>query len=410
MEIYYPEHYGNTNQSLVGEKLNVSISAPTVFSDYITADMVTNYPNGYSVITTRIFDALQQEALATNSSGEVVHNSAVLDRNQKAKVRVWLTRGTNVTSVARGEIWDIVPNGSAILYQFNTNAPDISSMKSMEVDDPRLNKVGDYWREHASGNSFGAKNSISQPNPTASPQQDTDANGKCSDFSLFMPPPRNTPGNLKGVVSSVAEIGRINTGVENASNSAARGVGWRTIRLQPTSSGDSEIPDSALLDLFTVPASTSNSSIYFPATNVAAGRINLNTSIAPYFTNSKTQPLVALAAGGNLSISNIVTHTLAAGGRTFGYSNFYKFPGELAEIAGISSTGESSETNLLPIVGLATTRSTVFRIYTVGQSIQQTPNGTLRINATKSVETVVEAVGTGSSTRFRSVSWRENPF
>jgi hypothetical protein len=190
---------------------------------------------------------------------------------------------------------------------------------------------------------------------------------------MHMPPPKGTPG-ARGSVGSVAELGYLPTGIETSTN----GVPYRSLRLQPTPAAQRTLPpDWALLDFFAAPLSTNLPSLYLTRTNTVAGRISLNAGLP--FTNNpaltRLAPIQALlaASGGTLTnaTANVAAMTLAANGTNYG-APIYLSPGEIAEIQGVADTGEASETNLQQVVDLATTQSGVFRIYSLGQAVQQT--------------------------------------
>ena len=411
-ELYLPSHYGIAtfpiaNQHTVG----VQLSGSTVLSGHvITAAEVTPsdlLAGNYAVITTPIF--AMKEALPDENGAY----PPVSTNNPRVRIYFSQTGG--------GDIWEQGNGtGSPIPISLAPAAtrPLVTSVdvRSTEIDDPRINKRLIDWKMRGTGNSFGGQNSIwKQATNVAAgqPPQDRDG-GDYSDYSLSMPPPKGVVGNEYGVVASVSELGRVGTGIESTTNPLSP-VQWRTLRLQPTTASDSDIPDWALMDLFMAPVvpTPDTTNIIFPVPNSTAGRVNLNTLVQPYGTNSKRAPLVSVLQGASTSVNlsnvveNVMTHTLANNGRSFGTTNFFKSVGEIAEIRGVSDGGESTEQNMRNIVGLANVRSGVFRVFVVGQSIQQTPNGQLLISATKSVETVLESTGVGG--RFRSVTWRENP-
>lgn len=414
-ELYLPRDYGISSFKIAGNKIGFQMSggttilpgsitnngSGTVYDEVIASSEVTGdpmTPGSYAVVTTPVFPLVQESTgrrLGTNSM----------------TIRTYFGSSLGIWEQGNG-------TGSGVIYPLPavprpTFDDPLVQVKSMEVDDPRINKTRNDWRLNTTGNTFGAQNSIWKSSPQVSPQQDKDSDGLTfSDHSLTMPPPKGQPGNRWGAVTSVAELGRVSTGIESTTNV---GVGWRTVRLQPTEKTDGELPDWALLDLFDVPLSSPNAEVYAPIVNSRAGRVNLNSSVAPFDTNgtnAKSQSLkgvVAALTSGDTStnLKAIMFHTLASKGREFGDTNFYKSTGELSEIEGLADGGEVTETNLFSLVGLATVRSGVFRVFAIGQSIKVTPKGDLIINSTKSVETTIEATDE-TAKRFRSVTWREN--
>lgn len=406
-ELYLPPNYGLDSFNLVGNRIGVSLAAisdpaipmagasGTVYTNTISA---TDAPDqlvrgGYTTVTTPVF---VMKEVNTNSLG--IHEPIGTNGMQ---IRVYFATSQNAIWEQANGISSPIPYTLAGVPRPGVNDP---LLRTLQVDDPRINKTRLDWSMTSSGNTLGRENAIWKKSASsASPQQDMEGTNSFSDYSLFMA----APG---AGVSSVAELGRVSTGVEVLTNS---GVPWRTVRLQPTSTNDATIPDWALLELFAAPVSTNNTSIYFPQTNSVAGRVNVNARIEPFGTNSKTVQLTALFSGlTNMNVPDVVdrvkSHTLTANGRSWGSTNMYKYPGEIVEIEGMADGGEGTERNLISFIDLAATRSGVFRVFAVGQSIQQTSKGDLIINATKSVESVMEFTG-GSGGQIRSVTWKENP-
>jgi hypothetical protein len=109
--------------------------------------------------------------------------------------------------------------------------------------------------------------------------------------------------------------------------------------------------------------------------------------------------------------ANIYYRRLASAGRRYGTPEAYDSPGEIAEVAGVADQGELSESLLRGISSLISTRGSVFSIYTIGQSLQQTRNHDLRVTGEQRQRTMLEAVRqrdpvTGLTTKinFRNVS------
>lgn len=389
-EVYLPPHYGITSYPLVGDHVSFSFNTSTnaTFNGTITAAMTTKAtlgPGEYAVVTTPVMSVPQTNRPANTT-----------------RVRVTLANPANNLYEDAANATIVIPPDAA-----GTNNL-VDTIRTAEVDDPRLNKNPANWvlRAAGTGNTLGAQNSIWKTAPAQSPVQDKDG-AVYSDYSLSMPPPKGAPGNEDGKVVSVAELGRVTTGFDKVTNTAAP---WRTVRLRPTSTGDTDIPDWALLELFAAPLTPTPGTepLYFPSTNSLSGRINLNTTVTPYGTNKMRALRALVGPGHDTIITNILNHTLASGGRDFGSTEFYKSIGELAEIQGVSDSGEQSEEFLHKIASQSTVRSGVFRVYCTGQSLQQTPTGNLIINATKSVEALLDCADPANP-RFRSVTWQENP-
>ena len=296
----------------------------------------------------------------------------------------------------------------------------LAAMPSVEVDDPRCNVHPKDWTYQAT-NSFGQPNKASTVgksptmSPTGKPQQDTDQGGMVSDASLYMPEPKgvgkNGPTGDNGRVTSIGELGFVHTGNEANDGSTP----WRTIRLQPNNYPDGNtLPDWAFMDLFAVPStgSTGPTAIYTPHGTSVAGRINVNSHAAGFDKLVRDRGLVALLTGtkalptvgaAETVAKNLYDRTLATGtnkGKTYGYpwkptpavsdANAFDTPGEICEVKGVADTGEKSEDLIREIASLVTARGGVFNIYTIGQSLKQTPAGKLLVTAEQRQQAVVE--------------------
>jgi hypothetical protein len=246
------------------------------------------------------------------------------------------------------------------------------------------------WRA-ASANTFGTNNATTLGTaPTGTPQQDTDAAGRITDAGMKFPPPKGQPGNVNGVMQSVAELGHVHSGLHTISLTQA-GVPWRTVRLQPQNP-ISNLPDWTMLDLFQAPRQSPTAFADAPLANTPVydsigGKVNLETKVAPFDeTLKRTAPLRAVfrsATNGlgtlsdaetDLIVTNIIQTNLAAGGNLYGATN-YITPGQITEILNIADRGEVTEDLLRNTIDHLTTRSGVFSIYAVGQSIRQAPDG-----------------------------------
>lgn len=301
-------------------------------------------------------------------------------------------------------------------------------MSSVSTNDPRVNGTPDDWQSNAT-NTFGTKKASSSVGIKLSakiPPLDTDAAGLISDASLRTPFPKGHAKNPTGLVMSPAELGFVHTGLEGKAVNNGKGTSWRTIRLQPTTGSTiTQVPDWALMDLFTVPAdvSTAAAALLSPH-GTGAGRININSAVKPFnidraaplealllnARNSTTNPTAILSASEAKTIAaNIRNSTLA--GQRFGYADGFDSPGEIVEIKGIADKGEDSEELVRSISNLITTRSNVFGVYTVGQSIKQTPSGNLLITGEQRQHAIVERyLTTGDKVYFRTVYLRNiNP-
>ncbi len=315
----------------------------------------------------------------------------------------------------------------------------IDDAVSLESDDPRCNIHPKDWKLTKTGkHTLGGTNSwfsVGSAPLNLRPQQDTDADGKVSDFSFYMPPPRgeasNGPAQDDGRLTSIAELGYIHTG----NNAKVGSTPWRTIRLQPNNYADSKtLPDWAFMDLFTVPnlAATGPQPILTPHGTSVGGRVNVNSHVEPFDKLVRDRGLVALLTGASHLTSpaaaekiaaNIYNRTLATGanpGKIYGYpwkpaigvaSNAFDTPGEICEIKGVADGGEKSEDLVREVASLITARGSVFSIYTIGQALKQTPQGRLVITGEQRQQAIIERYvnnrGTADSAddevRFRSI-------
>ena len=412
VELYLPENYGidqvdvsklylSTESGVNG--FGIESTPPQLLASQISNPILTK--GNYTVITyTR-----------TTATTTVVARPATAT----ARVAIALT-----PTAAR---LDVVPAFSAHKISCPVDPVGVApgDITSMEVDDPRVNKHPDDWKQRASGNSFGVPNSISAlnaakaPDPSKSPQQDTDAGGNLSTASLYMPPSAGSPNNPLGMVTSAGELGYIHTGVECSPKTPVApppqldlpaGTPWRTMRLQPNSQATTVVPDWAFMDLFTSPLSVSPNAkyVYNPRDTAIGGRVNVNAKVEP-FGLERILPLAAVLQGcGNDSsdpsskvtaaqaltlAGNIYRRVLADGspnGKSYGYVSGYDSAAEIVEIKGIADGGEKSEALYREVSNLITARGNVFSIYAIGQAIQQTPDGRLLVTAEQRTRTILE--------------------
>lgn len=305
-------------------------------------------------------------------------------------------------------IWDVAPITSErndwIQYQVDPVGVPEEAMTTVQVADPRVNKVHTDWKQGPA--TFGNFNFEWKKQATAFPPQDTDQSGAVSDAGLKFPPPAGRVGNLNGRVVSVGELGYIATGI-------ASSVPWRSLRLQPAATND-ELPDWLLMDLFTSPVLDEEGKPY-PPEQPAPGKINVNAQIHPFESISRITPLESLLLNAP-GIPPASVPTLAENIRTRTYAKAsaqyerltegFVSVGEIAEISGISDRGEESEDTLREIIDLASIRGNVFRVHAIGQSLKQTPSGTLLIQSEKSVVAILERTTDG---KIRIVHWKIFP-
>lgn len=354
-------------------------------------------------------------AMATNSTtnGAFLRFEQIFTTNARpttVPLRIALFKGSADTAA---NILDVAPMNSTafINYTVLTNGGATNLISSYEVRDPRVNKYVINWEPAGTNSMFPpATNSrwsaLIAP-PVGQLSADTDSNGVMSEASLQM---ANT-----GIVGSVGELGYINTGV--ASN-----MPWRSVRLQPSgATNTNNVPDWALLELFTAPvASAAN----VPSLNTVAGQVNLNALIlSSVGTNmSRTNVLNTLLpspivlTGTSLTnaaiISNVINPTnLAANGANFGNitnTRIYQSVGQLAEMRGISDTGEASEKVMRQVASLATVKGDVFSVYSVGQAVQVTKSGKMVVNGEKMVRAIVERTfNSANEPQYKVIYWSE---
>ncbi len=326
-------------------------------------------------------------------------------------------------------------------YPINANVPDpgdtgIPTIRSFETNDPRLEYLIADWGTIRSTNTLGGVNDrltemVGQLPSTTSPAQDTDIEGKISAASPQMPAPKGSAANPDGQVQSPGELGLIHTGAHYQTSVAS--VPWRTIRLQPSAEpAGSEVPDWAFMDLFAAPVKTPKDAkgLYSPHGNSSAGRVNVNAQITP-FQFTRSAPLAAVfrdartdstdatkvvdAAKAEQLALNVVRHEPSPGenkipaGQEYGYAGVFDSPGEIVEIAGIADGGEKSEQLIRDVASLLTTRGNVFGVYSIGETLKQTPTGDLIVTATTRLHAIVERYvdPATSEVRFRDIYYQD---
>ncbi len=307
------------------------------------------------------------------------------------------------------------PNAEALSYKIDAVATAEGAITTFAVDDPRVNTVAKDWnfkgqKMNTFGGANGDRSTLGNPS-SATPQQDTDAARKITDAGMRTRAKKGDTANKDGLVESPGELGFIHTGIEVRSRVAnARGVPWRTLRLQPNSQGPTVVPDWAFMDLFTVPVNvpTAGEPVFAPHKSSTGGRVNMNAMASP-FDMERITPLAAVFLGASKDwqnpndtvtteeafalAGNIYAGTLADGaikGQQYGRTDAYDSPGEIVEIKGVADNGEASEELVRQIANLITARGNVFSIYSVGQALKQTPNGELVVTAEQRQHVIVE--------------------
>lgn len=286
---------------------------------------------------------------------------------------------------------DVAPLDPAAGISLPT-AADVTSYAA--VNDPRMSKFQNHWA--TSTNLPG-----DAPPPTHVPAYLAYTGIPASDGSadsVFFPAPGSG-------VRSVGELGYLATGLASSPSAP-----WRSLRLRINSSTATNVPpDWALLDLFSAPVPEQ----FVPGTNVTTGRINLNAFIPDGTNSSRTNVLSALFTGAmtNAFAANIanVKNVQLLGGGNFGrsgdFTNFVS-AGQLAEIQGIGDQGEAGESVIRGVASLATSRGSVFSIYSKAQAIDVV-NGRAIVNGEKMVRAMIERYFDGDGIRFRVIHWSQ---
>ena len=164
-----------------------------------------------------------------------------------------------------------------------------------------------------------------------------------------------------------------------------RGIPGATLKFQPSTSA-AELPDWLLLDLI-APAPVSSNYPNAARMNATAGAINVNAKVTPVPGSlSRWQPLQGLlfnmpGISGTTSpstiVTNIINHTTS--GVDFGAPGVYDYPGEVCEITGVADTGASDwdkEAIIRNLAGSMTTKSNVFSVWGVAQTVKKKPSNT----------------------------------
>lgn len=421
LEVCIPKSYGLSVADLAGGRIGVSSYYPSVLTNasetwgpgIATATIGSDSSIQANEDDKYIYLVVKQSVTKTSQMTNTGASDYGLFTNAPTKfwVRPSMLPPAGALQNGMGQpFWDIAPAAGYTVAGYTNYLAEVfvSDTLSSQVSDPRVNKYKASWVPNLP-RTFGAKNHNWTASVAADPPQDREG-GVVSDASFRVPPPSGYPSNSQGVVQSVAELGYIPSGI-------AANVPWRTLRFQPTP-GSSRLPDWVLADVFTAPYfPTNNSELYTPRASAVAGRVNLNTRLQPFDTNGRSLPILALFKDAtndssfsetlvSTAVDNIMSRTYVSGGQNLGGTNGFVSVGELAEIAGLADAGESSERRLQGVLDLATVQGNVFRVYSVGQSLQQTPSGKLVSQAEKMVVAIVERLSDGT---LRTLYWRVVP-
>lgn len=335
-----------------------------------------------------------------------------------------------VRSSPAGDLLDRYPNNGVVEFPVTVSAsPDITTIQTRRVEDPFLGSSADDWKLTPGVNRLSDYNnpakmraSLGLGSAPANPAlgQDVDENGFLTDEGLRLPAPAGTlpangdPGNVSGMVESLSELGYIHTGIQAMGQAS---VPFRTLRMQPRTknagySADS-IPDWAILDLFALPVKPTETNTLLYRPNARGGLVNLNSVIQPFTNITRSQTLRALvkdlpslSATEQQEVAASLMKKTPAGtslvaGKIYGSTNAFRFPGEIAEIKGVSDSGEASEQNFRQLIDLVTTSGNVFSVYAVGQSVVQSPNGKIIPRGEYRQVSIVERSKQAGDVKFR---------
>jgi hypothetical protein len=415
-EVFLPPGYGVDSVNLADFKFLIQATGSTIFQNTpITAAMaspLTLQRGDYAVITTPVVPMLTAATPAMPGGAPFTEPNL-----SRMYLRVVLLNAFNdfvdQATVGNRNAALGTSDASGIEYPLERPLPSVPALEEMpsaEVDDPRMNKSRLGWIRRSSGSSFGGPNSVWKTSPPAEDGLPQDKDGSVfSDASLVMPGPKGSAGNTLGRVRSVAELGRIPTGIETHGAHKDKNAAWRTLRLQPTTEGDTTIPDWMLLELFAAPVvpEASREPVVYSNGYQIGGQVNVNAAVAPFAGMEKKESLGALFGDANHpAIPNILAGTRATGGRTFGGSGLLATVGELAEIKGVADSGEQSEENLRRIASQATTQGRTFRVFAVGESISQAPSGQITVHASRTVEALLAPAPDANPVVFKPVTWQ----
>jgi hypothetical protein len=270
---------------------------------------------------------------------------------------------------------------------------------SYEVDDPRVSRRASDWNL-SSGGSLGIQNSgytggggadsdLSKPDSllqivrsrlraaaTSSP------NGRWTSHQN-----RDEFQNASRILGlpGVGYLSSVPVGVE-------AGIPWLTMQFQPSSDNP---PDWLIWSLMSVPFDRSMA-------NQSDGKLNINATLHP-FNITRRKPLEALlgnrVASPQSLAQNIATRSVS--GSLVGPGDMYVYPGELCQVNGITNGGSNEyerEGLTRDLADLVTTQCDDYRVFAIGQTGRQQPDGRFVSASTVRVEaTVSRSPDTGSS-------------
>lgn len=417
-EVCIPKSSGITRDDLAGGRISIYCYHPSASYNGPDAKNEANW--GPNILITNV----NTDARATYSENEdylflLVRGNVIvystpsdpthvpfLEKPTKMWTRVTMTPPAGSANNGFGTpFWDVAPatfgsNTDANPHQFMETLieMDVSPAHSTQVSDPRLNSYRVNWQTGLPS-TFGAPNGNWKNSVIANPPQDTDSGGTVSSASFRVPAAKDKPSNRFGIVESAADLGFVPTGT-------GANVPWRSLRFQPTAK-TSQPPDWAILDLFSAPwvPKDHHPAIFTPRDETVAGKVNINTAVELFSADGRTAPLTALFKDLDINpaftstemeqaVRNIADRNYSSGSTAIA-TECYVSSGELAEVEGLADEGESSERRLAGVVDLATTQSSTFRVYSLGQAITQTPGGELVVDAEKYLVAIMERLPSG---------------
>ncbi len=283
-----------------------------------------------------------------------------------------------------------------IEFDFDLNPSTLSNQvitRSLEIPDPRLGGRAAAWvmapnfndPNQANADSLGAPNTVT-----------TGWDAKKMAFVDFSNPASSSNRPSIGMFSLVA------TGMQ-------RGLAGASLNLQP-SGNSNELPDWLLLDLF-APSGDADNYADLSSMNSSAGKVSLNASIYPagaqFNPPLRWQPLQAVfqnmsgastvgagATSPSQVVSNVLNHTLAAGGTDFGAPNQYDYLGEVCEIAGVADSTAADwdkEALVRYLASNLSTKTNTFSVWGVAQTVKKNP-----LNTAPAAQGTFETKATGA--------------
>lgn len=339
-----------------------------------------------------------------------------------------------VLTTETGDLIDFYPVGSVLgasslripvpvteLPPVSGGQPDLSAIATVKVDDPFLGGRPQDWKSSTlyGGhlNTLLARDRVSRASKVGQPPenfedgQDLAVDGTITDEGVVIPAPRGTiianspSSNPRGIVESLGELGYIHSGAQPP-GSSLNAVPFRTLRFQPRHPSASRhlgsVPDWALMDIFALPNDVGETgSPYAPRAGLKGGLVNLNTEVYPFTNVIRSRPLRGVFEGisgytqsqvdqllAKVNLKELSDNSISKG--KIPDSQAYRSVGEVIEVSGVADAGESSEEAVRNFIGLLTIRSNVFSVYSVGQSVVQTPSGEIVVRGELRVQAMLE--------------------